>query len=176
MAMITKPPILDATGQRIATALEYIARGPGRVTPLGDTVLADGAQIIEVVGIPIYIEDVSEYEDYGLTETGWYIFTRIIARDDAMVTSETTIQGAAAYIANVGNNYVDIAVRFGAAAQSVKVVVDWGVYADTFVFRATDLAVRNLDYRTTFYLYDLAPYCVWTYGLTADATFGEGKQ
>ena len=176
MAKVLKPVLLDVTGQRIATALEYMAREPGRVTPLGDTVLADGAQIIEAVGIPEYVEDVSEYEGYGLTEPGWYIFARITAREGVTVTSETTVEGAAVCAAQVGDDHIDVAVRFGVASQSVKVTVNWGVYADVFVFKATDLAVRNLDYRTTFYLYDLAPYCTWSYGLTADATFGEGKR
>ena len=52
-----------------------------------------------------------------------------------------------------------------------NVTINWGSYTDALVFRATDLAVRNLDYRTTFYLYDLAPFATWTYALTADATF-----
>ena len=67
-------------------------------------------------------------------------------------------------------------MRFGVTAMSQAVTVGWdGQRAETFVFRATDLAVRNLDYRTTFYLYDLAPFVTWTYALTTDATFVANK-
>ena len=60
--------------------------------------------------------------------------------------------------------------------MSKAVVIDWGSYTDTFVFRATDLAVRNLDYRSTFYIYDIAPYAEYTYALTSDATFQAGQK
>ena len=43
---------------------------------------------------------------------------------------------------------MDVAVRFDVAAQAKAVTVNWGTHSETFVFKATDLAVRNLDYRT----------------------------
>lgn len=65
-------------------------------------------------------------------------------------------------------------MRFEVAALSAPVTIDWGATAERIVFRATDLAIRNLDYRTTFYVYDLAPYCAWEYKAATDATFVEG--
>ena len=35
--------------------------------------------------------------------------------------------------------------------------------------------MRNLDYRTTFYIYNLAPFVTWTYALTTDAKFVAGS-
>ena len=132
--------------------------------------LASGT-VIEAVGIPLYVDDVNDYAAYGLTETGWYVFARILAEHGNEVTAETEITGAAGYIAAIGSDHVDVAVRFDVAAASQKVIVDWGTYEDTFIFKATDLAVRNLDYRTTFYIYDLARFVTWSYALTADAAF-----
>ena len=133
------------------------------------------SNIIEVLGIPTYVDDVTEYSDYGLTETGWYAFSRILARANAQVTAGTTVEGAAGYIATVGNDYIDVAVRFEVAAMSKKVVISWGESTDTYVFKATDLAIRNLDYRTTFYVYDATPFVTWSYGIATDATFQEDK-
>ncbi len=141
-----------------------------QVVTLDTTELA-GGNVVEAIGIPNYISDVTDFAAYGITEPGWYVFSRIQARPGYAVTSETSVTGAAGYIAEVGASHVDLAVRFNVAAQSVKVSVDWGAYEDVFIFKATDLAVRNLDYRTTFYIYDIAPFATWTYGLTTDATF-----
>ena len=146
-----------------------------RVTSLTETPLSGGA-IVEAVGIPIYVSDVSQYAAYGLTEAGWYTFARIAAPAGLTVGAATAVTGAVGYIATAGGSYVDVAVRFGVTAMSQAVTVSWdGQRAETFVFRATDLAVRNLDYRTTFYLYDLAPFVTWTYALTTDATFVANK-
>ena len=149
---------------------------PGsRVTSLTQTPLAS-AEVVESVGIPVYVSDITGYSAYGITETGWYTLARILAKDGQSVTSETTVSGADGYIATVGADHVDVAVRFGVAAASKTVTVRWdGSEPDTYVFKATDLAVRNLDYRTTFYIYDIAPYTAWTYGLTSDETFQAGK-
>lgn len=140
-----------------------------RVTSLTEGVLASG-EVIEAVGIPVYVDDVTQITDFTLTETGWYVFARITAETGTEVTSDTTVTGAAASIVTPGENYVDVAVRFEVAAQSQSVTVAWGTYTETFVFKATDLAVRNLDYRTTFYVYDLAPYITWEFGLSTDDT------
>lgn len=145
-----------------------------RVTSLDTTQLVSGT-VIETVGIPVYVSDISQYSAYGLTQTGWYVIARITAPDGVTVTAETTVTGADGSIAEAGADHVDIAVRFEVAASSKTVTVDWGEAEDSFVFKSTDLAVRNLDYRTTFYLYDLAPYTTWTYALTADTTFAADK-
>ena len=146
-----------------------------RVTSLTETPLSGGA-IVEAVGIPIYVSDVSQYDAYGITEAGWYTFARIAVPAGLTVSAATTVTGAVGYIATLGGDHVDVAVRFGVTAMSQAVTVCWdGQRTETFVFRATDLAVRNLDYRTTFYLYDLSPFVTWTYALTTDATFVADK-
>lgn len=156
--------------------------GPGadvvkRVSALADSVLAIGT-VIETVGIPVYVdaEKLPEYEAWGLTATGWYIFARIKAPDGERVTAETTVTGAAGYILSAPRNCVDVAVRFEVAALCKQVDIRYGGAEDHFVFRATDLATRNLDYRTTFYIYDIAPFATWHYALTTDTTFAKDKQ
>ena len=142
----------------------------GRVVSLTDTALESGT-VIEAIGIPEYVRDITSYASYGITESGWYIFARIYAGDDeTVVTAETVISGAAGYIATVGAAYIDVAVRFDVASLSQVVKVEWGEHTDNFVFKATDLAVRNLDYRTTFYIYDLADFVTWDYAV-ATGTF-----
>ena len=146
-----------------------------RIHSLTDVPLGFG-NIIEVEGIPVYVDDPSTYSGYGITETGWYVFARIDAKSGTAVTADTTISGADGYIATVGSRYVDIAVRFEVAAMSRTVTIAWGAYTDEFVFRATDLAIRNLDYRVTFYVYDISPFTTWEYALTTDQTFQAGKK
>ena len=174
---LVKPILLDETFERKMDAMaSAVWREYGNgVSSLDNTELAAGT-VVEVVGVPTYVGNVSEYSSYGLTDTGWYVFGRIAARYGTHVTAGTTITGAAGSIKTVGNDYVDVAVRFGVAAMSQKVVVNWGTYVETIVFKATDLAVRNLDYRTTFYIYDIAPFTTWMYAPTADATFGKDKK
>ena len=131
----------------------------------------------ETVGAPVYVEDVSEYAGYGITEKGWYIFAKITAPDGKKVTAGTTVTGADGYNATKGDDHVAVAVRFGVAAESKAVRVAWDAdTVETFVFKATDLAVRNLDYRATFYVYDIADYVSWEFARTTDTTFGEGKK
>lgn len=176
MSSVTKPILLDETGRRMADALESIAEGlerPVRIISLTDTVITDG--IIEVVGTPTYVSDVTQYAAYGITQTGWYVFCRITAPTGITVLANTTVSGAAGSILTIGAEYVDIAVRFGVAAVSQRVTINWGTQAETFTFKASDLAVRNLDYRTTFYVYDISPFATWSYALTSDATFASGK-
>lgn len=158
----------------------------GRITSLDGTKLACAGMTVETVGTPAYISDVEPYEQYGLTEPGWYVFARIKPKNTPNMQSfarikgaptvqqpRYTVTGAAGYV--IGSGYVDVAVRFEVAAQSVPVTIHWGVTTETIVFRATDLAVRNLDYLVTFYVYDLAPYCDWQFTLATDATFDEAK-
>ena len=147
-----------------------------RVTSLTNTPIARG-EVIQVVGIPTYVDDVTDYSEYSITDTGWYLFVRIAAKAGVQVAADTTVTGAAGFIKTVGDDYVDVAVHFGVTAESQTVTVDWGEdgYEETFVFKAEDLAIRNLDYRTTFYVYDADEYATWTYDLTTDTTFQADK-
>lgn len=159
-----------------AAGMVDLCGAAGRVSSLTATELTSGS-VIDNVGIPIYVDDVTDYPGYGITQTGWYTFARINAKTGITVGNSTTVTGADGYIATVGSSYIDVAVRFGVAAQSVKVTIVWdNNETDVFVFRATDLAVRNLDYRSTFYVYDISDFATWTFALTTDATFVYGKQ
>jgi len=183
-AEIANPSIgITVEGSTMGLPLQFVRVRDGedaeiptdRIATLDGTPLAGGT-VLEAVGIPEYIKDVSGYSDYGLTESGWYIFARIAAKDGVTVTASTSVTGAAGVKQSIGATYIDVAVRFGVAAESQCVTVNWGNYSETFVFKATDLAVRNLDYRTTFYVYDLAEFVTWQYALTTDATFVADKQ
>ena len=167
--VIKSPVILDRTGVRIAEALEGKLKQQNNVSSLDTTSLV--SNVIEAAGMPVYVSDVTEYAAFNITETGWYIFARIAAKEGTTVTSATKVEGADGYIAEVGADHIDVAVRFEVAAVSKIVVVDWGTYAETYVFKATDLAIRNLDYRVTFYVYDIDDFATWEYALTTDATF-----
>lgn len=165
------------TVERIAAALEAMAGvSAGRVSPAAAGTQLGAGNIIDVVGIPAYVDDVAEYAAYHLTQTGWYAFARIVSKDSTLVTEQTTVTGADGYVNTVGTDHVDVAVRFEVAAQSRQVDIDWGTYQESYIFRAQDLAVRNLDYRTTYYIYDIEPFITWEWGLTADTTFSEEKQ
>lgn len=154
-----------------AHADEIVGAG-ARVSSLDETVLATGT-VVDVTGIPTYVADVADYDEWGIEETGWYVFARVLPRGTT-VSQAVTVDGAAGYV--VGADHIDLAVRFEVAAQSCPVTIHWGDFDETIVFRATDLAVRNLDYRTTFYVYDLAPFVTWEYTAATDVTFVEGKQ
>lgn len=161
---LEEPVILDKTGVRIAEALEN--RNVQRVYPLEfSKILVNN--VIEAIGNPEYVEDVEKYAAYGITEKGWYIFARIYANDGGFVS----VEGVAGYIAEAGAGHVDVAVLFGVASVSQVVVIDWGTYQETFAFKATDLAVRNLDYRVTFYVYDADEFATWHYKRSTDAVF-----
>ena len=159
---------------------EFMAKIPDlfgpKVTTLNSIGLTD--RVVEVEGIPAYLKNemIADYADYGITETGWYVFARIESEKGSVVTDSTTVAGAAGSIVTVGNSYVDVAVKFEVAALSKKVVVTWSE-GDTssVVFKATDLAVRNLDYRVTFYVYDIAKYATWEYTPATDATIDASK-
>ena len=147
-----------------------------RITSLNASKLVCG-ETIEAIGIPVYVSatDIGQYSAYGIIDTGWYVFARIAAPKDVTVSAGTTVTGAAGSIITAGAAYVDVAVRFEVAAESQVVVVEWASGdAETFIFKATDLAVRNLDYRTTFYVYDLSPFITWTY-TAASGTFAADK-
>lgn len=147
-----------------------------RVESLDSTELEVTGSVVEALGTPAYVADPAELADYGVTEPGWYVLARVAAPDGAAVTEGTTVTGAAGSVAEPGADHVDVAVRFDVAAMAAAVAIAWDAsHADAFVFRATDLAVRNLDYRTTFYVYDLAPFVTWEYDVASDATFVEGK-
>lgn len=135
--------------------------------------------IIDTVGLPLYVSEemMSEYEEYGIEEVGWYVFARIAAEDGVAVGAGFEVTGAAGYKEpEEGATSVDVAIKFGVTAESQVVTVNWGDTEEIFVFRATDLAIRNLDYRVTFYLYDISDYATWTYKLTTDTTFKSGTK
>ena len=161
---LESPVILDQTGVRIAEALEN--KRTDRVFPLNGSNIETN-NIVAAVGVPVYVDDVAQYEEYGLTETGWYVFARIFAKAGGFVS----VTGAAGHIANAGDDHVDVAVRFEVASVSKIVDVDWGACTERFVFQANDLAVRNLDYRVTFYVYDADPFVTWHYQRSTDAVF-----
>ena len=169
MSEVIKPVILNETGIRIAEALEG-RNGQTRVLPLSGSDV-ETSNVVVAVGTPAYLDDVTPYADYGITETGWYVFARILAKEGGFVS----VEGAAGYIAEVSGNHVDVAVRFEVAAMSKVIDVDWGVYTERFVFQAPDLAVRNLDYRVTFYVYDADDFATWHYGF-ATGTFVDGTK
>ena len=166
---------LRIIANRIRGIAAAISGPGGRVVPSGTETLAVGT-IIDVVGIPQYVSDVTQHAEYGITATGWYVFASLAAPEGVTVTADTTVTGAAGYVATTGADHIDLAVRFDVAAQSVLVTVDWGETTDEMVFRAVDLAVRNLDYRTTFYIYDLAPFATWAYALASETTFAANTQ
>lgn len=143
-----------------------------RVTSLSDTVLAHDT-IIEVAGLAKYYEDVSAYEAFGVTEAGWYVFARIDAKEGVTVDAATTVDGAAGVILTEGTAYVDVAVKFEVAAMSKIVTVTWGGETENFIFRNTDLAIRNLDERVTYYVHPADKFARWEYVLTSDLTFTE---
>ena len=146
------------------TAMEKSKGVAGRVAALENTPLALN-MVVDTVGIPAYVSDPTTYAAYGIAESGWYVFARISAPKGVAATAATAVEGAAGSIVTVGADHVDVAVRFEVAAQSCPVTVTWAAgNAETFVFRAEDLATRNLDYRTTFYVYDISPYVTWEYG------------
>ena len=147
----------------------------GRVTSLDNTRLS--TQTIEAIGNPVYVSDASHHVEYGITEPGWYVFAKVDAPLGLPVGVDFSVVGAAGYVATPGADHVDIAVRFEVAAMSKVVVVNWdGRHSETFVFKATDVAIRNLDYRVTFYVYDISDYVTWEYKVNTDETVqGDGK-
>ena len=168
MSNVIKPVILNETGVRIAEALE--GRRQNRVFPLnGSNVEINN--VVVATGTPEYVDDVTDYASYGLTETGWYVFARIFAKEGGFVS----VEGAAGYIASAGGDHVDVAVKFEVAATSKIIEIDWGEYSESFVFQATDLAIRNLDYRVTFYVYEADDFATWHYGF-ATGTFADGTK
>lgn len=171
--------LLEPMSRNEKLLLRLLANGGkvhhARIASLTDAKIMDG-EIIEVSEIPEYVDDPSKYSEYGITDTGWYVFVRINTKDSDTVSDQTSIDGADGYVATVGADHVDVAIRFDVAATSRTVSITWKPEdTEIFVFKATDLAVRNLDYRTTFYIYDITPYRTWSYALTTDATFVADK-
>lgn len=172
-------PRVEAAVKRIYERLDalYAEDVPaGRVRSLVADNPAVNGRLVETVGAPTYVteDDLDDYDDYGLTESGWYAFARIAAKPGNAVASGFSVTGAHAKTPIVGDTHCDVAVKFGVAAETVPVTVNWGGESETFYFKATDLAVRNMDYRVTFYQYDLSPYCTYTWAV-ASGTFAAGK-
>lgn len=133
------------------------------------------ADVFEAVGIPTFVSEPAEYTSYGLTEPGWYSFAEIRPKSGTEVDAgAVTVEGAAGWY--VEDSKVYAAVRFDVAAMSQPVTISWGEYTETIVFKATDLAIRNLDQRVTFYVYDADPFVTWEYAATTDTTFVAGKK
>lgn len=141
-----------------------------RVISLTETQLASGS-VIEAVGVPAYVGDVTQYAAYGISETGWYIFARVLTKAGEAIEAGVTVEGADGSIITAGEDHVDIAVRFEVASMSKPVTINWGTYTETYIFKATDLAVRNLDYRVTFYVYDADQFATWEFARTENKTF-----
>ncbi len=143
-----------------------------RVTTLDDTYLTE--HVIEAVGNPVYVSDdaLEQYAQYNITKSGWYVIARI-APKPGVTASDAVVEGASGVV--LAADHVDVAIEFEVASVSKVVRITWGGETEIFVFKATDLAIRNLDYRVTFYLYDIAPYTTWEYALTTDATFAADK-
>lgn len=165
-----------ADSAEVSSATVQEVTAATRVTSLDETGL-ESARVIKTVGTPVYVEDVTEYASYGITETGWYVFARITALTGVTVGADASVTGAAGAIITSGAAYIDVAVRFEVAAVSQEVTINWGTETETFVFKATDLAIRNLDYRVTFYVYDIEEkgFVTWEYALTTDTTFSADK-
>ena len=162
--------------EQILKRLEGMNDADIRISSLADESVFASSRILEAVGTPIYIDDVTDYVAYGITEAGWYVFARIATKEGTVVTASTTVTGAAGYIATIGEDHIDVAVKFEVAAVSCPVTITWAAgNTETFVFKATDLAIRNLDYRVTFYVYDIDEFATWEYALTTDTTFADGK-
>lgn len=140
-----------------------------RVTSLDDTLIAD-ANVIKVIGIPVFVGDADfdKYTAYGITETGWYAFVRITPKP-GVTAADATIEGTAGFI--LADDHVDVAVRYEVASMAKAIKITWGGETETFVFEAEDLAIRNLDDRVTFYVYDVAKYTKWEYTRSEDAVF-----
>lgn len=166
---ITAIGIVDRVDAAIASQVHN-----ARVISLTETQLASGS-VIEAVGVPEYVGDVTQYAAYGISETGWYIFARVLTKSGEAIEAGVTVEGADGSIITAGQDHVDIAVRFEVASISRAVTINWGTDTETYIFKATDLAVRNLDYRTTYYVYDLAPYATWVYRRSADLAFSGTK-
>lgn len=139
-----------------------------------DTQFSSDNIVIETIDTPEYLEekDLNLYLDYNLTSPGWYIFARINAKKNINVTNTFSISGVAGYKKpSIGATFVDVAIQFDVLAKSQLITINWGESSENFIFKATDLAVRNLDYRVTFYLYSIDDYTTWNYELTTDSAF-----
>lgn len=139
-----------------------------RVTTLDDTYLTE--HVIEAVGNPIYVSEdtIEQYAQYNITKSGWYVIARI-APKPGVSASDAVVEGASGFV--LAADHVDVAIEFEVASVSKVINITWGGETEIFVFKATDLAIRNLDYRVTFYLYDIAPYTTWEYKRSEDAAF-----
>jgi len=178
-AMDRAVAVMEGAADRAAEIIgqiETAADLEDRLTSLDGTPLAK--RVVEAAGIPVYVsaETLADYAAYGITRTGWYVFARVSAPEGSAASDDTVISGAEGFVLEVGADHVDLAIRFEVAAASRTVTIEWAPEkVDRITFKATDLAVRNLDYRTTFYIYDLSPYVSWEYALTTDTTFQDGK-
>ena len=174
--ILSREAYLSQIAEKVRVIADALAKTEtGRVTSLSAAPLA--VSTYETIGQPVRVNDITKYSEYGITDTGSYAFVRIKAQAGISVTNETTVEGASGYIAVVGEDHIDVAIRFDVAAKSKIVTINWGGQAETFIFKATDLAVDNLDYLVTYYVYDAEDegYVKWEYALATDATFDAAK-
>lgn len=191
-------PLPNRPRSRVEQYLDYIIKNGiglrlandglgGRVEAGDGSLLANNGHVFDAIGIPPFvcdsaeyplyeatgtILDIADYASYGITKAGWYVFATVVSPDAALVTSATTVTGADGYIATVGETYVNLAIRFDVSAMSKTVTINWGEdNTETFVFRALDLAIYGLDYRSTFYVYNIEPFMTWEYAPVSTATF-----
>lgn len=167
----------ENTLRECADALAMIAGKStvsSRVRSLSQGTDLAAGNVVDAVGVPQYYgsDEIAALNAYGVTETGWYVLARVEAPNGISVENGFAVTGADGFIAPpIGSNHVDIAVNFGVAAESKVITINWGSIAEKIVLRATDLAVRNLDSRATYYVYDIGEFATYTWKLTTDANF-----
>lgn len=164
------------TDEDKAEIVQHLRDALERVTSLNSTPL--DLHVINARGNLVFVKEsmFDQFTQFGIDHKGWYVFARIAAKPETVLNG-VTVTGAAGYVVNEAS--VDVAVEFEVAAVSKEVCVKWDASDDsseeTFAFMATDLAIRNLDYRVTFYVYDIADYAHWEFTPATDATFTAGK-
>lgn len=181
--VLTRAGHEGSANREIAYAIKGLGMSPAvnRVSSLDQTRIACasivGGILVQALGVPAYVSDpaAQDVAAYQLTDSGWYVFLRVEAPDGVSASAETSVTGAAGSVITVGETHVDVAVRFEVAAMAAAVTVSWGETSDLLVVTAADLATRNLDYRTTFYVYDAAPFATWEWALTEDTAFVSGN-
>lgn len=157
-----------------------------RSYPANVSLIADN-NVYDVSGVPQYLttEMAQLYTGKIDAESGWYWFGGVIAPNGMKVekqafqfygSKDAMLHGQP----NDGDDRITVAIRFDALGSPVGFHVKWNSTmqnADPFTFRCTDLAIRNLDYKTTYYVYNLEPYAVVTdekvtfEGMTPNVTY-----
>lgn len=168
----------DAVGDAPTPIADWIDNAENLLRNLNGTAVVGmygsniAPMILEVIGVPEYIgeDEIGEVNGYDIAKTGWYSFARITADNGVYVGSGLIVDGVEDYKAGV--NYIDVAVRFGTNGDSTIITINWdGNTVNQYLFRATDLAIRNLDYRSTYRVYDIGDCLSFTTSGTKKAVF-----